>query len=54
LPGDPDRGDQRERLRWLLLGRFPLWPRGGMHVVDVRDVAAVVAAALRTGRGLRR
>jgi nucleoside-diphosphate-sugar epimerase len=50
-PGDPYRGDQSERLRWLLLGRFPLWPRGGMHVVDVRDAAAVIAAVLRAGRG---
>jgi nucleoside-diphosphate-sugar epimerase len=53
-PGDPYRGDQSERLRWLLLGRFPLWPRGGMHVVDVRDAAAVIAAVLRAGRGSRR
>ncbi len=53
-PGDPYRGDESERLRWLLLGRFPLWPRGGMHVVDVRDAAAVIAAVLRTGRGPRR
>jgi nucleoside-diphosphate-sugar epimerase len=53
-PGDPYRGDQSERLRWLLLGRFPFWPRGGIHVVDVRDVAAVIAAVLRAGRGPRR
>jgi nucleoside-diphosphate-sugar epimerase len=53
-PGDPYRGDEGERLRWILLGRFPLYPRGGMHVVDVRDVAAVIAAALAPGRGPRR
>jgi nucleoside-diphosphate-sugar epimerase len=53
-PNDPYRGDQSERLRWILLGRFPLWPRGGMHIVDVRDVAAVIAAVLRAGRGPRR
>jgi dihydroflavonol-4-reductase len=53
-PGDPYRGNESERLRWILLGRFPLWPRGGMHVVDVRDVAAVIAAVLAAGRGPRR
>lgn len=53
-PDDPYRGDQNERLRWQLLGRFPLWPKGGLHAVDVRDVAAVVAAVLEPGRGPRR
>jgi nucleoside-diphosphate-sugar epimerase len=53
-PGDPYRGAESERLRWILLGRFPLYPRGGMHVVDVRDVAAVIAAVLTPGRGPRR
>lgn len=50
-PDDPYRGDQGELLRWILLGRFPLWPAGGMHVTDVRDTAAVIAAALQPGRG---
>ena len=53
-PHDPYRGDQGERLRWQLLGRLPLWPRGGTHVVDVRTVADTVAAVLRPGRGPRR
>ena len=53
-PHDPYRGEQSERLRLILLGRFPLWPRGGVHVVDVRDVAAVIAAVLNPGRGPRR
>jgi nucleoside-diphosphate-sugar epimerase len=53
-PGDPYRGDEGERLRWILLGRFPLYPRGGMHIVDVRDAAAVIAAVLTPGRGPRR
>jgi nucleoside-diphosphate-sugar epimerase len=53
-PGDPYRGNEGERLRWILLGRFPLWPRGGLHVVDVRDVAAVIAAVLTPGQGPRR
>lgn len=53
-PGDPYRGDQSERLRWILLGRFPLWPKGGMHVTDVRDVATVIDAVLVPDRGPRR
>lgn len=53
-PNDPYRGDQNERLRWILRRRFPLWPRGGMHVCDVRDVAAVIAAVLEPARGPRR
>jgi hypothetical protein len=49
----PYRGDQSERLRWILIGWFPLWPRGGMHLVDVRDVATVIAAVLHPGHGPR-
>ena len=45
-PHDPYRGEQGERLRWILRGRFPFWPREGQHVVDARDVAAVIAAVL--------
>jgi nucleoside-diphosphate-sugar epimerase len=51
---DPYRGEQSEMLRWILLGRFPLWPQGGLHVVDVRDTAAVIQAVLRPGGGPRR
>jgi len=53
-PHDPYLGDQNERLRWLVRGLLPLWPVGGMHCVDVRDVAAVVQAVLEPGRGPRR
>jgi dihydroflavonol-4-reductase len=48
-PHDPYRGEQSERLRWVLRGLFPFWPREGQHVVDVRDVAAVIAAVLQPG-----
>ncbi|GAA3454680.1 hypothetical protein [Dactylosporangium matsuzakiense] len=41
---DPHCGDQARRLRDILRGRYPVWPSGGLHVVDVRDVAAVHAA----------
>lgn len=53
-PHDPYLGEQTRRLTWMARGLFPLWPRGGMHVVDVRDVAAVVAALVEPGRGPRR
>lgn len=53
-PHDPYRGEQSERLRWMARGLFPLYPRGAMHYVDVRDVAAVVRAVLEPGRGPRR
>jgi dihydroflavonol-4-reductase len=45
-PHDPYRGEQGERLRWILRGLFPFWPREGQHVVDVRDAAAVITAVL--------
>ena len=51
---DPYLGEQALRIAWVVRGWFPLWPAGGMHVVDVRDVAAAVAAALEPGRGPRR
>ena len=53
-PHDPYEGEQTMRLRWLVRGLFPLWPRAGMHAVDVRDVAEVVAAVTEPGRGPRR
>ena len=53
-PLDPHYGEQTRRLAWLARGLFPLWPRGGMHVCDVRDTAALVAATLETGQGPRR
>ena len=53
-PYDPYRGEQSERLRWQARGTFPLYPRGGMHMVDVRTVADVVTAVLEPHRGPRR
>lgn len=53
-PHDPHRGDQSERLRWQARGIFPLFPRGAMHMVDVRTVAEVVVAVVEPGRGPRR
>lgn len=53
-PADPYLGEQATRLVWIARGLFPIWPAGGMHAVDVRDTAAVVAACLHPGRGPRR
>ena len=53
-PADPYLGEQAARLAWIARGRFPIWPSGGMHTVDVRDTAAVVEACVQPGRGPRR
>lgn len=53
-PDDPHVGDGSRRLRDILRGRYPMWPSGGAHLVDVRDVARVHAAALSPGAGPRR
>ena len=53
-PHDPYRGENSERLRWVARGMFPLYPRGGMHMVDVRTVGQVVSAVMERGRGPRR
>jgi dihydroflavonol-4-reductase len=53
-PYDPHLGDQSGRLRDLLRGRYPLWPSGGVHQVDVRDVARVHAAVITQRAGPRR
>jgi len=52
-PDDPYRGAQSEQLRWMLLGRFPTYPRGAQHVVDVRDVATLIEAVLQRGKQRR-
>jgi dihydroflavonol-4-reductase len=53
-PHDPHCGDQVRRLRDIMRGRYPVWPSGGYHTVDVRDVARVHAAVLTRGAGPRR
>ena len=45
-PLDPYLGESNQVVRDVLRGRLPTWPRGGMQWVDVRDTAAVIAAAL--------
>jgi nucleoside-diphosphate-sugar epimerase len=53
-PHDPYLGTIAEMMVWIASGRQPVFPRGAMHYVDVRDVAAVVAAASEPGKGARR
>ena len=53
-PHDPHLSDQMRRLRDILRGLYPMWPSGGYHQVDVRDVASVHAAVMEPGRGPRR
>jgi dihydroflavonol-4-reductase len=53
-PHDPYRGEQSERLRWILRGLFPLYPAGHVHTVDVRTVAETVLAATTSSREPRR
>jgi nucleoside-diphosphate-sugar epimerase len=37
----------------VLRGRYPMVPAGGMHIADVRDVAAALAAVMKPGQGPR-
>ncbi|MFU8852203.1 NAD-dependent epimerase/dehydratase family protein [Micromonospora sp. SL1-18] len=53
-PHDPHVGDQLTRLRNAVKGRLKVMPTGGFSINDVRDVAALLAAALRPGLGPRR
>jgi nucleoside-diphosphate-sugar epimerase len=42
-PHDPHLGDQNARLRDLVRGLMPIWPRGGLPLGDVRDTATLHA-----------
>jgi dihydroflavonol-4-reductase len=53
-PHDPLFGDGVPRAASVLKRRYPIVMRGGMHIADVRDVAAVLAAVMTRGRGPRR
>jgi dihydroflavonol-4-reductase len=53
-PYDPTLGEGMATIVQVLRGQMPALPPGGMEVVDVRDVAAVHAAAMVRGRGARR
>jgi nucleoside-diphosphate-sugar epimerase len=52
-PHDPHFGEGAMRATNVLKGRYPIVMRGGMHIADVRDVAAVLVAVITPGRGPR-
>jgi dihydroflavonol-4-reductase len=52
-PQDPHLGEGATMATNVLRNRFPVVMPGGMHIVDVRDVAAVLAAVMQPGRGSR-
>jgi dihydroflavonol-4-reductase len=53
-PNDPTLGESARLAREVLKGTIPTGSPGAVPVVDIRDVAAVHAAALRPGQGPRR
>lgn len=53
-PHDLRVGDQTTRLRNTLRGLMPIWPDGGFPIGDVRDVARLHAAVLKSGGEPRR
>ena len=53
-PNDPTLGEGMGTVARVLRGQVPVLPPGGMEVIDVRDVAAVHAAAMTPGQGPRR
>jgi dihydroflavonol-4-reductase len=52
-PHDPHLGEGATMASNVLRNRYPVVMPGGMHVTDVRDVAAVLAAVMQPGRGPR-
>lgn len=52
-PHDPHLGEGVTLATNVLKNRFPIVMPGGMHIVDVRDVADVHAALMERGRGPR-
>jgi len=52
-PHDPHFGEGATRATNVLKRRYPIVMPGGMHVADVRDLAAVLAAVMSPGRGPR-
>src|SRR5262249_42081594 len=52
-PHDPHFGEGATMAANVLRHRYPIVMRGGMHIADVRDVSAVIAAVMAPGRGPR-
>ncbi|AHE98711.1 SDR family NAD(P)-dependent oxidoreductase [Thioalkalivibrio paradoxus] len=53
-PHDMRLGESTRFLCDVLAGRMPVIPRGGICIVDVRDLAAAFATMLEAGQGPRR
>jgi dihydroflavonol-4-reductase len=53
-PHDPHFGEGVTLATNVLKRRIPVVPPGGMHIADVRDVAATLAAVMEPRRGQRR
>jgi nucleoside-diphosphate-sugar epimerase len=53
-PHDPHLGEGVTLATNVLRNRYPIVMHGGMHIADVRDLAAVLAAVIEPGRGPRR
>ncbi|MDH4191587.1 MAG: SDR family NAD(P)-dependent oxidoreductase [Betaproteobacteria bacterium] len=52
-PHDPYAGESAQAALQIARGQVPITMTGGFGIVDVRDVAAVCAAAMKPGRGPR-
>jgi dihydroflavonol-4-reductase len=52
-PQDPHFGEGVTRATNVLKRRYPIVMPGGMHIADIRDVAAVLAAVTTPGRRVR-
>jgi nucleoside-diphosphate-sugar epimerase len=52
-PYDPHLGEGVMLAANVLRRRYPIVPPGGMHIADVRDVAAILTAVMEPGRGPR-
>jgi nucleoside-diphosphate-sugar epimerase len=52
-PYDPHLGEGATMATNILRNRYPIVMRGGMHIADVRDVAAAVVRVMDPGRGPR-
>jgi nucleoside-diphosphate-sugar epimerase len=53
-PHDPHQGEGTTAWRNVLRGLMPAMPPGGFHIIDVRDLAALLTAMVEPGRGPRR
>lgn len=53
-PDDPHFGESAQSARDILSGKVRLAPKGGLSIVDVRDVVAAFAEMFESNRGPRR